>query len=47
MKKQIEINFFSTFQKNTVGGFVNQQIKKFWPNIDLYYQCDQQTIINI
>ena len=22
---------FSTFQKITVGGFVNQLIKKFWP----------------
>ena len=24
--------FFPTFRKNTVGGFVNQLIKKFWPN---------------
>ena len=23
--------FFSTFQKITVGGFVSQLIKKFWP----------------
>ena len=23
--------FFSTFQEITVGGFVNQLIKKFWP----------------
>ena len=23
--------FFSSFQKITVGGFVNQLIKKFWP----------------
>ena len=23
--------FFSTFRKITVGGFVNQLIKKFWP----------------
>ena len=35
MKKNLEIKlyFFSTFWKITVGGFVNQQIKKFWPNI--------------
>ena len=25
----LEINFFSTFRKITVGGFVNQLIKKF------------------
>ena len=33
IKKKIEIkfHFFSTFQKITVGGFVNQLIKKFWP----------------
>ena len=24
--------FFPTFEKTTVGGFVNQIIKKFWPN---------------
>ena len=23
--------FFPTFRKITVGGFVNQLIKKFWP----------------
>ena len=26
-----KILFFSTFRKITVGGFVNQLIKKFWP----------------
>ena len=32
MKKIIfEIIFFFTFWKITVGGFVNQLIKKFWP----------------
>ena len=31
--KQIifRVIFFSTFRKITVGGFVNQLIKKFWP----------------
>ena len=29
-KKNLEF-FFSTFRKITVGGFVNQLIKKFWP----------------
>ena len=28
----LEIIFFSPFRKITVGGFVNQLIKKFWPN---------------
>ena len=32
-----EIILVSTFRKITVGGFVNQLIKKFWPyNTDLY-----------
>ena len=26
-------SFFSTFRKITVGGFVNQLIKNFWPNL--------------
>ena len=26
-----KLNFFSTLQKITVGGFVNQLIKKIWP----------------
>ena len=30
-KLEIEFYFFSTFRKITVGGFVNQLIKKFWP----------------
>ena len=30
IKKYFRI-FFSTFRKITVGGFVNQLIKKFWP----------------
>ena len=32
-KKKLEINFifFPAFQKITVGGFVNQLIKKIWP----------------
>ena len=28
---EIKFYFFPTFQKITVGGFVNQLIKKFWP----------------
>ena len=28
----IKILFFSTLEKFIVGGFVNQLIKKFWPN---------------
>ena len=33
-KKNFEIKFyfFPTFRKIAVGGFVNQLIKKFWPN---------------
>ena len=31
---EIKLYFFSTFRKFTVGGFVNQQIKKLWP-----YHC--------
>ena len=32
MKIILEIKFFfSTLRKITVGGFVNQLIKKFWP----------------
>ena len=33
MKIILEIKFYfiSTFRKSTVGGFVNQLIKKFWP----------------
>ena len=33
MKIILEIDFFflSTLRKITVGGFVNQLIKKFWP----------------
>ena len=27
----LEIIFFSTLRKITVGGFVNHLIKKFWP----------------
>ena len=27
----IKFYFFSTFRKITVGGLVNQLIKKFWP----------------
>ena len=30
---EIKFYFFSTFRKFTVGGFVNQLIKKFWPNV--------------
>ena len=30
-KKILEIIFFSTYWKITVGGFLNQLIKKFWP----------------
>ena len=26
-------SFFSSFRKITVRGFVNQLIKKFWPNL--------------
>ena len=29
--KKKKFRFFSTFQKITVGGFVNQLIKKLWP----------------
>ena len=32
-KKFINFFFFCTFGKITVGGFVNQLIKKFWPKI--------------
>ena len=28
--------FFSTLWKITVGGFVNQLIKKFWPKLELF-----------
>ena len=34
-KKKFRI-FFSTFRKITVGGFVNQLIKKFWPKQDTF-----------
>ena len=35
MKKNLEIKFyfFPTFRKITVGGFVNQLIKKIWPYV--------------
>ena len=41
MKNENEF-FFSTFWKITVGGFINQLIKKFWPywkivEIDILY----------
>ena len=35
MKIILEINFFSTLWNITVGGFVNQLIKKFWPKGEL------------
>ena len=28
---EIKFYFFPTFRKITIGGFVNQLIKKFWP----------------
>ena len=38
MKKIVlEIIFFFYFRKITTGGFVNQLIKKFWPNF--YTSC--------
>ena len=30
---EIKFYFFPTFRKITVGGFVNQLIKKFWPYV--------------
>ena len=30
---EIKFYFFSTLWKITVGGFVNQLIKKIWPNL--------------
>ena len=35
---EIKFYFFPTFRKITVGGFVNQLIKKFWP----YQRMDLQ-----
>ena len=36
----LEFNFFSsTFWKITVGGFVNQLMKNFWPKCVLWPDC--------
>ena len=44
IKKELEIKFyfFPTFRKITVGGFVNQLIKKIWPKYlaVTYFTCD-------
>ena len=39
MKNNFRI-FFSTFRKITVGGFVNQLIKKFWPYYISFHAMD-------
>ena len=37
---EIKFYFFSTFQKFTVGGLVNQLIKKFWPLLDVMFDIN-------
>ena len=40
--------FFSTSWKNTVGGFVNQLINKFWPYFDsVCLHCELHQILTL
>ena len=44
---EIKFYFFYTLRKITVGGFVNQLIKKFWPYCVTHYKTDMNKLVNL
>ena len=47
IEKKKDIIFFSTFWKITVGGFLNQLIKKFWPKQTVFLNVLLFCILNL